>query len=147
MLSLDLVRRLAAAESGLAVAALTRPDGTVSATVVNAGVLGHPVSGEPVVGFVTRGGSYKQRRLREAPRATLTFRCGWEWVSVEGAVDLAGPDDPLPGGDAGDVPGLLRAVFAAAGGQHEDWETFDRVMADERRTAVLVATARIYSNP
>lgn len=147
MADLDLVRRLAAAESGLAVVALARTDGTVSATVVNAGVLDHPVSGAPVVGFVTTGGSYKQRRLRVAPCATVTFRAGWQWVSVEGAVDLAGPDDALPGLDAGAVPALLRAVFTAAGGQHEDWDTFDRVMAEQRRTAVLVATERIYSNP
>lgn len=146
MADLSLVRRLAADESGLAVVALTRADGTVSATVVNAGVLDSPLSGAPVVGFVTRGGTYKHRRLREAPRATVTFRSGWEWVSVEGPVALAGPDDPLPGVDAGAVPGLLRAIFGAAGGQHEDWDTFDRVMADERRAAVLVATERVYSN-
>lgn len=52
--------------------------------------------------------------------------------------DLAGPDDPLPGIDTDTTRLLLRAVFTAAGGTHEDWDTYDRVMADERRTAVLI---------
>lgn len=137
------VRRLAAAESGLAVVALARADGTVHASVVNAGVLEHPVTGAPVVGFVTRGGSYKLRRLREQPRVTLTFRAGWQWASVEGDADLAGPDDHLDG--VADLPGLLRDVFRAAGGSHEDWATYDRVMAGERRAAVLVSPERIYA--
>ena len=42
---LDLVRRLSAAEHGLAVVATTRADGTVHASVVNAGVLDDPLLG------------------------------------------------------------------------------------------------------
>ena len=42
---LDLVRRLGAADHGLAVIATTRADGSVQASVVNAGVLDHPVTG------------------------------------------------------------------------------------------------------
>jgi hypothetical protein len=37
-------------------------------------------------------------------------------------------------------------VFAAAGGRHENWEDYDRVMAEQRRTAVLIDPNRIYSN-
>lgn len=147
MSDLDLVRRLAAEDSGLAVVALVRKDGTVQATVVNAGILDHPVSGTPVVGFVTRGDSYKLRRLRARMLPTVTFRAGWEWVSVEGRAEVAGPDDPLEGLASDEVPALLRAIFTAAGGTHEDWDTFDRVMAQERRAAVLIHPKRIYSNP
>jgi len=75
------------------------------------------------------------------------FRVGWEWVAVEGTVELAGPDDPLTGFDPDAVPELLRDVFAAAGGTHDDWDEYDRVMAAERRTAVLVRPERVYSNP
>jgi hypothetical protein len=75
------------------------------------------------------------------------FRAGWEWAAVEGPVDLAGPDDPLDGFDAERVPQLLRDVFTAAGGSHEDWDEYDRVMAQERRLAVLVHPERVYSNP
>ena len=59
---------------------------------------------------------------------------------------LLGPDDVPDGFDASQVPQLLRDVFTAAGGTHDDWDTYDRVMADERRVAVLVHPARISSN-
>jgi len=39
----------------------------------------------------------------------------------------------------------LRAVFTAAGGTHDDWDTYDTVMANERRTAVLMTPERVYS--
>ena len=74
------------------------------------------------------------------------FRAGWEWVAVEGPVRLVGPDDLPAGFPADGLPALLRDVFTAAGGTHEDWEEFDRVMAAERRAAVLVEPARVTSN-
>jgi hypothetical protein len=74
----------------------------------------------------------------------VTVRSGWQWVTVEGTAELAGPDDPHPAVAPGDVPALLRAVFTAAGGTHDDWATYDRVMAEERRTAVLVRPVRVY---
>jgi hypothetical protein len=43
-----------------------------------------------------------------------------------------------------DLAALLRTVFMAAGGTHDDWPTYDRIMAEERRTAVLVRPERIY---
>jgi len=73
-------------------------------------------------------------------------RVGWQWVAVEGPTELAGPDDPLPGIDAERRRRLLREIFTAAGGTHDDWDTYDRVMADERRSAVLVTPHRVYSN-
>ena len=37
------------------------------------------------------------------------------------------------------LPGLLRQVYSAAGGgEHEDWAEYDRVVAAERRMAVLL---------
>jgi hypothetical protein len=143
---LDLVRRLGGAEQGLSVVATTRPDGSVHASVVNAGVLDHPVSGPPVVGLVAIGGARKLDYLRRARRGCVVFRSGWEWVAVEGPADLAGPADPLPGFDPSGLPELLRDVFRAAGGQHDDWAEYDRVMAAEGRTAVLINPARITSN-
>jgi hypothetical protein len=41
---------------------------------------------------------------------------------------------------------LLRDIFSAAGGTHDDWSTFDRMMAEERRVAVLVTPERVCSN-
>lgn len=129
----------------LAVVATTRADGTVQASVVNAGVLAHPVTGEQVIAFVTYGKA-KLTNLRARPWATIVFRAGWQWASAEGRCDIIGPDDPFSGFDPAGLPELLRAVFRAAGGSHDDWDTFDRVMRDERRAAVLLHAERVYSN-
>jgi PPOX class probable F420-dependent enzyme len=145
--SLEYLRELAGRDHGLAVVVTQRSDGSPQTSIANAGVLAHPVNGDAVVGIVVRGGTRKHENLRGRPRATIVFRAGWEWVAVEGPVDLAGPDDALPEFDAGRVPQLLRDVFSAAGGSHDDWDQYDRVMADEERLAVLVRPERVYSNP
>jgi hypothetical protein len=148
MQGLDRARELGARESGLAVAVTTRADSSAQVSVVNAGVLDHPVSGDAVVGFVARGETRKLTNLRVRPRVTVVFRSGWEWVAVEGDADLAGPEDPLVGLDSEHVPRLLREVYAAAvGGRPEDWAELDAAMAEERQTAVLVRALRVYSNP
>lgn len=145
--SIELVRALVARDHGLASVATLRASGTAQLSVVNAGVLDHPLDGEPVVAFVAGGGSAKLRHLRARPWASVLLRAGWEWVAAEGRVELAGPDDHLPGLEPARVPGLLRAVFLAAGGTHGDFGEYDRVMAVERRAAVLVRCERITSNP
>jgi hypothetical protein len=61
-------------------------------------------------------------------------------------VQLCGPDDPVPGVDGEGLRLLLRAVFTAAGGTHDDWDAYDTVMANERRTAVLMTPERVYSS-
>jgi PPOX class probable F420-dependent enzyme len=143
---LDLVRRLVDAEHGLAVVSTPRPDGTIQASVVNGGVLDDPLDGTPVVGFVVRGDAYKLRLFRRSHRATVVFRAGWEWVAIDGPLRLVGPDDVGAGFDPERLPQLLRDVFTAAGGTHDDWDEYDRVMAAERRAAVLVQPERITSN-
>ncbi|MEY2474870.1 MAG: hypothetical protein QOG87_185 [Actinomycetota bacterium] len=146
MPDLDLVRSLVDQDSGLAVVATTRADGSVQASVVNAGVLAHAVDGTDVVGLVAQGGAAKLRNLRDRGRATVVFRAGWNWASVEGPVELAGPDDLLDGVDPERLRLLLREVFTAAGGAHDDFDEYDRVMATERRVAVLVRPERVTSN-
>lgn len=125
----------------LCVVTTSRPDGTAQASVVNAGVLAHPVDG---VAFVARGDSLKVRHLRARPAATVVVRDGFEWVTVEGRAEIIGPDDPHPAVDAERLRLLLREVFVAAGGTHDDWDAYDRTMADERRAAVLVTPQRVY---
>jgi hypothetical protein len=144
MVDLAHVGRLIESDDGLSVVSVGRPDGSVSSSVVNAGLLAHPVGGATVLGFVVRGNAYKRRRLLVDPRVTVTIRSGWEWQAVEGTAELIGPLDPLAG--TVNVPMLLRAVFEAAGGTHDDWATYDRVMAEEERTAVLVTPTRVYGN-
>ncbi len=145
-MNLEDVERIAALDHYLAVVSTARPDGTIQASVVNAGVLTHPISGRPVLSFVTYGRA-KLANLRKRPRATVVFRAGWQWAAVEGPCDLIGPDDPLDGVEPSAVPGLLREIFRAAGGTHSDWDEYDRVMREQRRTVVLVHPHRIYSNP
>ncbi len=134
-------------DHGLCVLSTLRADGSIQSSVVNAGVMAHPRTGEPVVALVAIGRSLKLQHLRADPRATVVARAGWQWVTVEGTVEIIGPDDPSPDTDAEALRLLLRAVFEAAGGTHDDWDTYDRVMREERRAAVLITPTRVYSNP
>jgi PPOX class probable F420-dependent enzyme len=129
----------------LAVVSTRRSDGTIQSSVVNAGVLPHPFDGADIVGFVTYGQA-KLRNLRERPELTLTFRAGWEWIAVEGRAEVIGPDDVRPSLDRDQFRLLLRQIFTAAGGSHDDWDVYDRTMAEQRRAAVLVSPSRIYGN-
>jgi len=133
-------------DHGLCVVSTARADGTVQSTLVNAGVLNHPETGEPVVGMVIRGGTRKLVNLRARPRMTAVARVGWRWAAAEGPVWICGPDDPAPGIDAERLRVLLREVFTAAGGTHDDWDEYDRVMAADRRAVVLVTPERVYGN-
>jgi hypothetical protein len=147
MATIEDFRRLAAEDHGLVVVSATRMDGTISSSVVNAGVLAHPLTGETVIGMVVMGGSRKLFYWRERPYANVVARSGWRWVAAEGRVDLAGPDDQADGIDAERLRLLLREIFTAAGGTHEDFATYDRVMREERRTAVFVRPDRVYASP
>jgi PPOX class probable F420-dependent enzyme len=138
---------LVSLDHGLCVLSTLRRDGSVQSSVVNAGVLPHPLTGERVVGLVAIGGSRKLDNLRTDPRATIVARAGWQWASVEGDAEIIGPDDPQADVDDASLKTLLRNIFQAAGGSHDDWATYDRVMAEERRAAVLVAPRRVYTNP
>jgi PPOX class probable F420-dependent enzyme len=145
---LDRARELGAQESGLSVVVTNRDDGSAQASVVNAGVLDHPVTGERIVGFVARGGAKKLSNLRARPRVTVVFRSGWEWVAVEGDADLAGPQDDLAGLERNAMPRVRREVYAAAvGGTADEWAAMDDLMESEGHTAVLIRPRRVYSNP
>jgi PPOX class probable F420-dependent enzyme len=135
--------RVGERNSFLAVVATARADCSVQSTLVNAGVIEHPLTGERVVAFVTYGRA-KLANLRSRPRVALTFTAGWEYATVEGPVEIIGPDDSYPGMDAEGLRLLLRQIFTAAGGTHDDWPTYDRVMVEERRAAVLIHPDRIY---
>jgi PPOX class probable F420-dependent enzyme len=134
-------------DHGLCVVTTLRGDGSAQSSVVNAGVMPHPLTGEQVVGLVAIGGARKLDNLRADPRVTVVARAGWQWATVEGDAEIIGPDDPHPDVDAERLRTLLRDIFRSAGGTHDDWDTYDRVMAQERRAAVLVAPRRTYTNP
>jgi PPOX class probable F420-dependent enzyme len=137
---------LAAGESGLCVVSTVRADGTVQASIVNSGVLNHPSTGDATLAFVTYG-PVKLANLRVRPQIAVTFRNGWQWATVEGRAELVGPHDPQPWlADPNALRLLLRDVFTAAGGTHDDWAEYDRTMAEQGRTVVFVAPTRVYSN-
>jgi PPOX class probable F420-dependent enzyme len=137
---------LAQADRGLAVVSTLRADQTIQASLINAGIVAHPATAEPVLAFVTYG-PVKLTNLRTRPQIALTFRSGGQWATVEGRAELAGPDDPQSFlRDPNDLRLLLRAAFTACGGTHDDWAEYDRTMAEQRRTVVLVAPTRVYSN-
>jgi hypothetical protein len=73
MTTLDEVAGLAAKEHGLVVVSTARADGTIQSSLVNAGVMRHPMTDQPVLAFVTYG---KVKRLFELDRAVSGF-----WVS------------------------------------------------------------------
>jgi len=145
MTTLQDVADIARQDRFLAVVSTLRSDATIQSSVVNAGILAHPVGGADVVGFVTYGKA-KLANLRTRPQVSITFRAGWTWVTVEGRAELIGPDDVRSDVDAEELRLLLREVFRAAGGTHDDWDAYDRTMAEQRRTVVLVSPTRLYSN-
>jgi PPOX class probable F420-dependent enzyme len=145
MASLEDFESLVPLDHGLSVVVTRRRDQSPQTSVVNAGVLDHPATGARVVGFVAAGGARKLANLRADPTIAVVIRAGWRWATVEGRAQLLGPGDPQI--DAEQLRLLLRAIFTAAGGSHEDWEEYDDVMRAERRTAVLIVPTRTYANP
>lgn len=130
---------LSRADSGLAIVSTLRADQSIQASLVNTGII------DGKLAFVTYG-KVKLANLRQRPQVTVAFRNGWQWAAAEGTATLAGLDDPRPGLDAEGLRLLLRQIFTAAGGTHDDWDEYDRVMREQRRTAVLITPTRVYSN-
>ena len=131
-------------DHGLAVMTVIGPDGNMRPSVVNVGVIDHPLTGGKVVAAVIQGNARKLTHLRERPRASVVLRAGWRWAAVEGPVAIIGPDDPAEEVGPERLRLLLREIFGAAGGQHDNYEEYDRVMAEERRAAVLVTPERVF---
>ena len=136
---------IGAQDHHLAIVATTRADGTVQASVVNAGLLAHPASGVQVIAFVTYG-KVKLANLRSRPRATVVFRAGWQWASAEGRCDIIGPDDPFPGFDPAALAELLAPSSSRRGGPRRLGDLRPSHAREERRSAVLLHADRIYSN-
>jgi len=131
-------------DHGLVVMTVMGPDGRMRPSVVNAGVIDHPITGSRVVAVVIHGKARKLAHLRARPRASAVLRAGWRWAGVEGTAEIAGPDDPMDGIGPERLKLLLREIFTAGGGTHEDFDEYDRVMAAERRAAVLISPERVF---
>ena len=143
MPDIDDVRTFLAEESGLAVVSTVQSDGQILSTVVNCGVLAQPLTGDVRVALVSMGTAARVAHVRRGSPVTIAVRRGWRWVSVSGDAEILGPDDLSGEMDAEGLRLLLREVFRSAGGQHDDYDEYDRAMADERRVAILVSPDRI----
>jgi len=145
MPDLATVREFLSSETGLAVVSTTQRDGRVLSSVVNCSVVDHPISATPVVALVSRGAAARVGHIERGSQVTIAVRRGWQWVSVTGPAEVIGPDHESAL-DAEQLRLLLRGVYIAAGGTHDDFEEYDRAMADDRRAAVLVTPDRILGN-
>ncbi|MDG2428394.1 MAG: hypothetical protein P8M16_08205 [Acidimicrobiales bacterium] len=146
MKTLEQVGEFLSTESGLAVVSTVRADNSVLSSVVNCGLVDHPETKAPAVAFVSGGSAARLAHIGRGSWATIAVRRGWQWVSVSGPVDVLGPETLDDGFTSEDLRLLLRRVFAAAGGEHDDYEEYDRAMAAEGRVALLVAPNRILGN-
>ncbi len=141
------VKAFLADEHGLATVSTTQADGRVLSSVVNCGVMAHPVTGEDCVALVSRGDAARLGHIRRGSEVTILVRRGWMWRAATGPADIIGPDDPEHSSgtvfDAEALRLLMRDVYQAAGGSHDDYDEYDRVMATERRAAVFVSPDRV----
>lgn len=146
MSTIEAVGAMLAEETGLAVISTTQSDGRVLSSVTNCGVIEHPVTGEVRLAFVSIAGAARLGHIRRGAPVTVAIRRGWKWLSVTGQAELIGPEQRPHTIDDEALRLLLREIFHAAGGTHEDLDEYDRAMADEQRVAVLVTPERILGN-
>ena len=94
------------------------------------------------IAFVVRGDTVKLANLRRDPRCTvLTAKSSWSgYVVVEGRATIHGWEDT----DHEELRLMLREVYTAAGGSHDDFEEYDRVMKAEGRVVVMVVPDHVY---
>ena len=143
MADLNDVRNFLGEETGLSTISTTQAGGRVLSSIVNCGVMDHPVTGEPTVAMVSRGNAARIGHIRRGSEVTVAVRRGWAWVSVTGAADLVAPNELAPGMDADGYRMLLREIFTACGGTHDNWAEYDQAMIDDGRIAVFVNPDRI----
>ena len=134
-------------ETGLATVSTTQADGRVLSTVVNCGMIKHPLTGGTCVAFVSGSKAARLRHIDRGSQVTVNVRRGWVWSSATGPADLIRPESLPESIDEEQMRLLLREVFHAAGGVHDDLEEYDRAMAQEERVVVFVTPERILGNP
>jgi PPOX class probable F420-dependent enzyme len=134
-ITLSAAWELSRSDSGLAIVSTLRADHTIQSSLVNTGIVGDRLA------FVTYG-QVKLANLRARPQLSVAFRNGWKYATVEGRAEIAGPGDL----DPEKLRLLLREIFTAAGGTHDNWAEYDRTMLEQQRAAVLVTPSRIYGS-
>ena len=82
MADLTAFEELVRADHGLAVVTVLGPDGRMRPSVVNVGVLDHPISGARVVAAVIHGKARKLEHVRARRRICVTLRGVWRWAEA-----------------------------------------------------------------
>jgi len=134
-------------ETGLATISTSQVDGRVLSSVVNCGMIEHPLTGDVCVALVSGSKATRLKHIDRGSQVTISVRRGWAWSSATGPADLIRPEKLPEGIDTEQMRLLLREVFHAAGGVHDDLEEYDRAMAQEKRVVVCVTPERILGNP
>ena len=134
-------------ETGLVTVSTTQVDGKVLSSVVNCGMIEHPLTGGTCVAFVSGSKAARLKHIDRGSQVTITARRGWAWSSVTGPADLIRPEQVPESIDKEQMRLLLREVFHAAGGVHHDLEEYDRAMAQEGRVVVCVTPERVLGTP
>ena len=88
------------------------------------------------------GNSAKLANLKRNPRCTvLTLNPNWSsYVVVEGDAEIHGWDNT----DHEELRIMLREAYKACGGDHPDYDEYDRVMREDRRAVVVVRPEHVY---
>ena len=147
MSDIEIFSNYLSGETGLATVSTTQADGRVLSSVVNCGMIKHPLTGDTCVAFVSGSKAARLRHIDRGSQVTVNVRRGWIWSSVTGPADLIRPESLPESIDAEQMRLLLREVFHAAGGVHDDLEEYDRAMAQEERVVVCITPKRILGNP
>jgi len=146
MLHLDDLRRFLADETGLATISTVQQDGRVLSSIANCAIIPNPLSGDECVALVSMGTAARLKHVRRGSEVTISVRRGWNWIAATGAADLVGPEDNVESVDPEALRLLLRDIYQAAGGMHDDFDAYDAEMLRSRRAAVLVTPTRIIGN-
>ena len=95
------------------------------------------------VAFTTTADRAKLPNLKRNPRCSLLVSTpdGWGYVVLEGRAEVLSSDNT----DAEELRLALRDVYlVAGGGEHPDWDEYDRAMLEQRRAAVIVVPEHTY---
>ena len=147
MSNIEIFSNYLSEETGLATVSTTQIDGRVLSSVVNCGMIEHPLTGDTCVAFVSGSKAARLKHIDRGSQVTISVRRGWAWSSVTGPADLIRPEQLPETVDKEQMRLLLREVFHAAGGVHDDLEEYDRAMAQEGRIVVCVTPERVLGNP
>jgi len=96
------------------------------------------------VAFVIRSDTAKLVNLRRDPRCSvLVVKSDWsDYAVLSGRATIHDWSDT----DHETLRVMLREVFIAAGGNHDNWGEYDRVMREERRAVIMVKPEIVFGH-